>query len=183
MNSTISKLAGGFCALIIAVAMLPGCAHKEEETTVCPATGLVSGAGEYPVIASDVAHPAAADLAVLGVLKLTGACNFKEYRETKKVRMDFALQFSARRGEKGQQLAAQQFPYFIAVLSPDNAVLQRQEFYTSVSFDKTGSGAASEDFTIYLPIAVRAQAPAYKVAVGFKLTPRQVDYNREYHGN
>lgn len=165
------------CALVL----LAGCSvlkRKAVETPACPMTGVLRGASFYPVIASDAPHLAAADLAASVSVRgsLEGTC---EYSRESEVVVQLSLGFSGSRGAKGEKLKEVQFPYFIAVLSPDDQILQRQEFSTTVDFDNTGAGTAEESHKIRIPLQDRMKGPAYKITAGFKLTPRQVTYNRE----
>jgi hypothetical protein len=171
----MKQLFAGFILLLLAA-----CAAGGDEPA-CPSTGFVRGAATYPVIATEAKQMAAGDLAARGVLgRITGSCKYKGENE---VALDLTLTFAANRGAKGPGLEAQQLPYFIAVLSPDDEILQRQEFSTKVAFNDAGIATGSEEHRIRIPLKDRMAAPTYKVAVGFRLTPRQADYNRQNHEN
>ncbi|MEZ0222919.1 MAG: hypothetical protein ACAH83_00065 [Alphaproteobacteria bacterium] len=167
-----------FCC---AVAMLAGCSmlrHKADDTPACPMIGVLRGASFYPVIASDAPHLAEADLAASATMRgsVDGTC---KYTKNNEVVVKVALGFAGRRGAKGARLDEHKFPYFVAILSPDDEILQRQEFSTTVDFDNTGAGASQEDHTIRIPLPDRMKGPAYKITAGFRLTPQQVTYNEE----
>lgn len=173
----MKKIALFCCAL----ALLAGCSmmrHKANATPACPMTGVLRGASFYPVLASDALHLAAADLAASAAIRgsLEGTC---KYTSDGEVSVKLVLSFAGRRGAKGEKLEEYKFPYFIAVLSPDDQILQRQEFSTTVDFDNAGAGISEEDHKIRIPLADRMKGPAYKITAGFRLTPQQVTYNKE----
>lgn len=143
----------------------------------CPETGMMPGADRIPVFYGANGKPAEGDVAVTGVLgKLSGGCSFDKPGEAE---MEIAISFLAERGPKGVALREQPLPYFIAVLSPDETVLQRAAFSTTVDFDNAGRAFAKEEHDIRVPVPTREAAGAYKVVVGFQLTPEQLAFNRE----
>lgn len=170
------------CACVLALA---GCAmfHKDSDLVpACPDAGLVKGASFFPMTVGDAPHQAAGDLAAAASLKtFSRSC---EYRKNGEVDVKLTLNFTGQRGARGEKLETQSFPYFIAVLSPSDQILQRQVFSTSVDFDNTtGAGASSEDHTIRIPLKDVKQGPNYKIAMGFTLTPKQAQYNKENNAN
>jgi len=143
----------------------------------CPETGVMQEADRIPVFYGASGKPKAADVAATGVLgRLTGACSFDEPGVAE---LEVTINFAAEKGPKGVALRKQSLPYFIAVLSPDETVLQRQAFSTKVDFDNADKGFASEEHDIRVPVSAKEAAGAYKVVVGFQLTPEQLAYNRE----
>lgn len=179
MKKLMKRIALCLCALA-----LTGCSmfHRTDDaaaaaTPACPATGLVKGAAFFPVISGDAPHQAAADLAASAALRnMTGDCKY----EKGEIVLNLTLNFVGRKGPKGPGLGSQSFPYFVAVLSPDDQILQRQVFSTTVDFDNTtGAGVSSEDHKISVPLKNMSQGPSYKIAAGFTLTSQQAKYNKE----
>ena len=172
-------------ALCLGVLMLASCSmfHTGDAapTPGCPATGLVKGAGFYPLIAGGDAHSASGDLVAFArVQGIEGGCKFGKDGIT----ANLTINFAGHRGPKGDNLGSQKFPYFIAVLSPDGQILQRQAFSTTVSFDNgAGGGASSEEHRILVPLKDLSLSPSYQIAAGFALTPRQAQYNKENHAD
>jgi hypothetical protein len=150
-------------------------------TPGCPATGLVKGSGFYPVIAGQAPHAAEGDLvASARVQGIEGGCKFGKDGIT----LDLTINFTGHQGPKGSKLDSQKFPYFLAVLSPDGQILQRQVFSTTVSFDNgAGGGTSSEEHRIRVPLKDLSLSPSYQIAAGFTLTPRQAQYNKENHAD
>ena len=174
-------------ALCLCVLALASCSmfHRESDAAAalpsCPETGLVKGAAYFPVIVGNAPHLAAADLAASAQLKnLSGTCKYKKGE----VVLSLTLNFAGIRGAKGPGLGSQTFPYFVAVISPDDQILQREVFSTKVDFDNTtGAGASSEDHEIRVPLADVSKGPSYRVAAGFTLTPQQAKFNKENNAN
>jgi hypothetical protein len=70
-------------------------------------------------------------------------------------------------------------PYFVALLSPEENILQRQAFTVAVEFEDNGIGAVTEEHTIKIPLATGEDgAYKYKVVAGFIMSPEQLAYNK-----
>lgn len=71
------------------------------------------------------------------------------------------------------------FPYFIAVTDMNGAVLAKEVFAVSMSFEQ-GEEAVQTIETIRqnLPLEADGSLPNYKMQVGFELTDEQLNYNR-----
>lgn len=152
--------------------------NKEEVVLPsCPEAGVMPDAARIPVFYGASGQPQAGDVAVTGILgRLQGACSFGKPGEAQ---LEITISFAAERGPKGVALRKQPLPYFIAVLSPDETVLQRKAFSTKVDFDNAGRAFTSEEHEISVPVPSKQAAGAYKVVVGFQLTPEQLAFNRE----
>ncbi len=165
--------------------LLAGCSifHKTPAALPgCPSTGLVHGASFYPVLAGTAAHQAPGDLAASARFEsFTGDCKFRKGQPG--VDVSLTLNFAGAKGPRGEKLETQAFPYFVAVLSPDEQILQRQVFTTKIDFDKTGTGTSSEEQRIHIPLTDNMQAPGYKIAAGFALNLQQDKYNKENHAD
>lgn len=145
----------------------------------CPETGIVREAELVPVFYGSDGRPAAADVAATGAIAgVSGACSFDKPGVAA---LELKIGFGAKKGPRGMSLKKQKFPYFIAILDPQENVLQRQVFSTKVDFDNAETASAVEEHEIRVPVPSREQAHAYKVVVGFQLTPEQLSYNREDH--
>ncbi|MCE9507408.1 MAG: hypothetical protein K8R48_03710 [Alphaproteobacteria bacterium] len=151
---------------LLAVIFLSGCAMFSDpaEDLFCPEVGLIPYA--------DTVSLASASAAING---FTGSCSFKKGSG---VEIDLTLPFAARKKDNAGA-GDIELPYFIAVLSPEEAILQRQAFSTTVSFDENGSGGSTEEQTVTIPMASPAAAYKYKVVMGLALTPEQLKYNKE----
>lgn len=152
---------------------------KEEVAAVqisCPETGLMQDAQELPVFYGDSGR--AEDLAVTGILGgIRGGCNFDTPGQAE---MELQIHFGARKGPKGVALRKQVLPYFIAILGPDETILQRAAFSTKVDFDNKETVTTVEEHDLKVPVPSREAAGSYKVVVGFQLTPEQLAYIREH---
>jgi hypothetical protein len=159
--------------VLFAILLLSGCSlfSKPEADFSCPTTGMVEDASRVTVMAAD-AKSIAAEGAITGY---NGTCSFKN-KDT--ADMELVLPFAVRKGAGGQDLKEIELPYFVAVLSPDETILQRQAFTTKIEFDDTGHGLGSETHRIQIPGATGETAYKYKVVVGFALTQDQLKYNK-----
>lgn len=173
---------------LVLLATLTGCGMSEqlsnslfgtptqkdiERMPDCPQTGVLADATFIPIFTGNGIN----DVAVIGKLGgITGGCDFDKPGIAA---MDIKITFLARKVKPELDIKKQPFPYFIAILSPDQQILQRQNFSTKVDFDNTGYGVAVEEHELKVPVPSREEAEAYKVVVGYELSPDQLTYNRK----
>jgi len=139
----------------------------------CPQTGVLADATYIPIFTGN----GIADVAALGKLgDITGGCDFDKAGIAA---LDIKVTFLARKTKPELDIKKQAFPYFIAILSPDQQILQRQNFSTKVDFDNTGYGVTIEEHELKIPVPSREAASGYKVVVGYELSPDQLAYNRK----
>lgn len=162
--------------VLVLAALLSGCSSKILLDPICPQTGFIDKANTITYLA-----PGTTDIVVKGSIKsYSGECKFKD-KKTNTVDVSLTLPFIAQRGKAGATLKDYELPYFIAVLSPDEQILQRSAFTTKISFNNDGVGSSTEDHVIEIPLPSRTEAGKYKVVIGFALTPEQYKYNGESH--
>lgn len=144
----------------------------------CPDTGLIPEASAIPLYPAAMAPPKAADIVATGLIgNYRGACNFATAGE---VDFDLEVDFIAKKGAAGtamgKKLGKIDLPYFIAVLSKDEQILQRHAFSTKVDFDNADQALSKEEHTIRIPIPSKEAAAGYKIVIGFRLTPDQLQF-------
>jgi hypothetical protein len=168
-----------FAAALAAVGaiglMLGGCSiFRTKDNRTCPVAGVLSDLDtvhEYrPGPGRDLT-----DLqftAALGDVK--GTCKYT----AKGVDAEMTVVIL---GERGPALDRDtvEVEYFVAVTGPDNRVLNKEVFRTTLSFaggrNRTGSG---EELVETIPLPKGADGSLYRTEVGFQLTPEQVEINR-----
>lgn len=144
----------------------------------CPETGMMMDATEMPIFVDGQGKPQAADIAAIAYTgNIRGGCNFDTPGQAE---MELKLTFSVRKGPRGQGLEKMHLPYFIAILSPDESVLQRKAFSTKVDFDNEETASTTEEHDLRVPVPSREEAGKYKVVAGFQLTPEQLAFVREH---
>ena len=163
---------------VLAAGGLSACAvfsGKPSPDLACPQTGFLLEAAHQDVLTSESSTAKDDVIVSADLADFKGGCSFK------KGMLDFNLdlKIAAERGPKGPALDHYNFPYFIAVLSPDRQILQRTSFSTNVAFDNTGKGLSAEEHSLQIPVAQEKDARNYQVLVGFELSPAQLDHNRK----
>ena len=178
----------------LAALLLAGCTGTPKDAGVaCPITGILQDANDITVFKEGESQGIENVVSSARLANYGGGCAWRDGQ------VDFALMidFQAVQGAEGKKLKRFDFPYFIAILSPDEQVLQRQSFSTTVPFDNKrqsaaavdssrtqavylgGAGTMREEHRLRLPVPDRASAPQYKVVIGFELTPEQLAFNRD----
>lgn len=151
---------------ILALLLVSGCSwfSKGDAHFSCPRTGFINYADKLVEPGIEAVFTG-----------YTGTCKPADNA----VALDLTLPLHVQKvGEYAPEKVT--LPYFVAVLSPDEEVLQRQSFTSEIKIDpETGVGDGSEDHTITVPLPQGAQAYRYKIAFGFELTPEQLNSNKE----
>lgn len=185
-----------FALLLAALLALPGCAgtknaynrmfHSDDpavaEAPPCPETGLIPEAGELPLFPAALPKPQPADIVATGSIGIyRGACNFDTPGQED---FDLEVDFIGKKGPAGlamgEKLKKIELPYFLAVLSKDDEILQRQQFSTTVDFDNKDQAASKEEHLIHIPLPSKEAAAGYKIVLGFRLTPEQLRYVNDH---
>jgi hypothetical protein len=182
-----------FSVLALLPLLLSACSlfGRHDAVVACPDTGIVKEAARLPVFndadtpQADM-QPVAVDAAIMN---FSGHCTEKKPGQ---VSMDLAVSFKGVDYRAASKSKPQDLPYFIAVLAPDQQILQREAFSTRLDFDKAvpppaaadGKPAAPqavsvEEHSIRLPLAEGENPADYKVVIGFALTPEQLNYDRK----
>ncbi len=159
------------------VLCLAACA-SDKAVFSCPETGLMREAQHAAFFARAAENPTKEDVAVYAELKHPkGECKLKS---DGKLDIEMSLAFVAQKVDTSATQEKQNLSYFIAVLDPEENILQRQNFYTSVMFEKDAIiGTSIEEHGLYIPVPEASMAGKYKVVAGFALTPEQLKFNEE----
>lgn len=150
----------------LAVFLLSGCAmfSPSEEEFSCPKTGFVANASTV------VSHGTEARIS-----GFSGECKFKKNI----VEISLTLPFTARKNVAKASLKEEKLSYFIAILSPEEDILQRKAFSTKIEFDKDGKGVSTEEHILKIPMTNPLEAYKYKVAIGFAKTINKTNSGKE----
>jgi hypothetical protein len=94
------------------------------------------------------------------------------------VTVNFALALVAERGPAFQGSQAN-YRYFVAITAPDDTVVAKQEFTTTVDFPANAPRAGTrEDLQQQIPMPRDTDARNYQVLLGFQLSPQELEHNR-----
>jgi len=198
MNKKIPVLTS---AMLTAALLLGGCSmfsHKDNGVA-CPETGIVKKAARLQ-LPGGVA-PVEGKTPPPGVQAVIADFNAHCAARKGVVEMDLNVLFQASNTLAETGKFSRHLPYFIAVLSPDQHILQRTAFSTTVDFDNTAeskprivksaadaepgaddsarkagrTAEAVEQHVIKPPGAAGTNPADYTVAIGFALSPSQQD--------
>jgi hypothetical protein len=109
--------------------------------------------------------------------RITGECVYD--RRITNVKVDMKLVVTAQRGPADRNRVAN-YAYFVAIVDNKATVLARQEFTSQVEFPADQSRVATlEELEQTIPLEKGQPGSDFDVYVGFKLTPEQVQRNRQ----
>jgi hypothetical protein len=162
--------------IALSLLMLTACAmgDKAPQPPSCPEAGLVQGADTIAITSPAGASSEPSIIAKAEFGKFLGGC-----KTVRKGGTDFVMDIDimSYRAESAMELKKQSYPYFIAVLGPDESIIQREAFVTTIPFDAAGLGKTTDKHKVHMD-ADAATAATYRIAIGFILTPEQLDHNR-----
>lgn len=168
---------------IVVILLLSGCAFWDKADiglSACPGVGLVQGGASVPVLVEGKSEYISENIMIYGFMN-----NFKygcSFKETGGVDFVFNIDFTGQKRSTAE-IKKKEFPYFIAVLAPDETVLQRQRFSVTLEFDAEGGAALTEEHNIHIPLADQDTVYQYKIAAGFELTDEQLKFNKDTYAN
>ncbi len=147
-------------ATIILLLSVSTCSFIPQEPTIdftCPEIGFVNK--------SDMVTIKDVDLIIDGV---SSECIPLGNEEAKTLDLSLVIPFKTYnrlyKETKQEDVKAQ---YFIAIIGPNEELLQRKVFSTILEFDSMGEGNSEEDHRIDLPVYNLKFAHKYKIIVGF----------------
>lgn len=166
-------------ALVLAAGGLSGCSSAAQDAQAqrfCPPgvtvtdaatlTRFKPGAGRDP---TDVQFQAE-----LG--KIETVCKFASKGG---VSIDMRVAIAVGEGPAAQNRTAQ-LSYFVAIIAPGRQVLARKEFAADYTFTGNRNRLVGlEELTQEIPGITDIQAQGYQIAVGFVLSPDELNYNRQ----
>lgn len=170
-----------YFAVFPALLLLAGCVSGGKMPDyACPESGFAKDA-EIFVLFDPENGPKTPENRVLEakMADFDGGCRYIKSKSLLETSVTVGLR--AATGPAGEDLKGRKmdFPYFAAVLAPDETILQRQAFSMTIDFDNAGVGQAADTLTLKIPVPDKAEAGYYKVVLGFALSPDQLRYNRE----
>lgn len=164
-------------ALALGLGLLAAaCGSDEGPRFACPQAVLVGDAAQLTRFQgpgrdlTDVDFEASIEPPAIG-------CSFDE--DEFAVVGDLQLRFIASRGPADDDRTAR-FEYFVAVATAvGRRIIAREEFGLSVPFEGNRTRVvAIEELSPRIPINANETGAEYRLYVGFKLTPEELDYNR-----
>jgi len=167
------RVTAACAALALAALAMSGCASKKAADLTCPKVMPAPGADKI-VLFRPGGHDVS-DVIYGGMIYgIDVTCDHDKVG----VSVNAEIVFFGERVER--DMPAVSFPYFVALLDPQDNVLDEEAFKVPIDFvaAERYRRAPPEKITVRLPLKNSAAASAYSVLVGFQLTPEQMAINR-----
>ncbi|HLY57216.1 MAG TPA: hypothetical protein VKS60_16755 [Stellaceae bacterium] len=166
-------------AILFCTLSLVGCSSLGMSYTdvKCPSTDITGELGTVSRFRGEGGN--FADLAYHAQLTdAKGNCSLDDEGAT----IDMKVTILAELGPAASERTVQ-FPYFVAIVGPNNRVLAKRVFDDTLTFAPNQRRAgATDSFTQRIPLRDPHDAPDYHVFVGFQLTNDELAYNRSHGG-
>jgi hypothetical protein len=167
------RVTASLVALALVAITLAGCSGNKPVDMTCPK--IIPAPGADTIALFGPGGHTVKDVMVGGKLyRLDAKC----VREKVGIDVNTEIQFYAQRASLDIKDAT--FPYFVAIVGPDERVLTEEGFRIPIQFlpAEYDRRMPAEKITVHLPVKIQASGGAYTVIVGFQLTPDQLAFNR-----
>ena len=146
---------------------------SDEMKQSCVPVGIVAYTGEVTRFAGNSRDASA--VAVRGTLgKLKVTCRDSE--DKKGLYADITFEVSATKGPAARSNSAE-FPFFVGVSRGSEAVMEKNLYTSTHSFDGENWSAFQENVTAYVPLGDEGEIQNYEVLIGLQLTKDELAYN------
>lgn len=136
-------------------------------TPICPQVAILRDLEDFKDYGVEKPDPSEL-VAEARMVSVKGNCAYDDNG----IDVTFDLNFVAAKGPRLGGLRAS-FPYFVAVLAPDQTILNKDRLTVEVGFSSHEPATnAAESMHVYIPLPKhkRSAGPAYQVLMGFQLT-------------
>jgi hypothetical protein len=192
------KIRYALCCFIV-LASLTACASKEEQAEqdskeeeakeqksieaaraidtykphlICPQVAIVRELGTDDDYGTENADPTQL-VAAAHMKNIAGTCSYQD----EGIDIAFKLAFTAAKGPRlGGDKA--EFPFFIAVVDPDQSILNKNQMSVGFRFKgKEKTAEQEQDLHVFIPLPKdkNTTGPTYRVLAGFQLSKQQLD--------
>lgn len=166
----------------VAFMMLLGVAACSKERELadlppCPRVGILADA-ERQVLFREGGGRDRIDLrSIASFQSFSGSCAYENRWRTLVV--DLRLELMAERGPAAGNEAFTDLPYFVAVLDKNRTVLTQQDLVLRADYPSQGARVGLfDELEQRIPLKEGELGDAYEILIGFRLTPGQLDWNR-----
>lgn len=149
--------------------------------TRCPEVRIVDELSSLTEFAGEGHTDSQNQISQVFMTAVNTACQYSQ----KNVAIDLKLEFKGTLGPKAKVRQDDKpffsYPFFVAVLSEKEEILAKEVFSASLSYGRDEqSHTYYESLRQIIPFDDAAEAPGYKVLIGFQLTQDQLAYNRAH---
>ena len=158
-----------------------GCGPSNKEQLAadyCPQPFQVQDAQSLTRFAPGSSHDPRDVMFEAGILNSSAACSLGKQQ----MNVNLVIQIAVTPGPAVSK-GVTSVPYFVRVLDGTGRIVQGQEF--NADFDlgpSSGRRGSKEELSLTLPFEKPAEAASYRIAVGLKPTPDELEYNRRNAG-
>jgi hypothetical protein len=161
-------------ASLVLAGTLAGCDTPEKFAPACPQLGLLRDAADITRF-----RPGGQDVTDMvldaRITAVPADCE-RGANSTVRARLHVTMEVSRGPAARGRTAIV---PYFVAVTDGDR-VLDEQDYSVGTEFaaNTDRASVSGQDITLNIPVTPQKSAAAYKIWVGFRLSPDELAYNR-----
>ena len=160
-------------ALVAVGTLAASCSSSKQAAFGCPR--VITAPGTDKIVLFGPNGHEAKDVKVYGqITDLDFTCK----RQKTGVAVNAEIKFYGERA--GPQITDATFPYFVALVDPNQHVVTQEAYQFKMEFlpGESYRRMPAEKVTVHLPLRKPTDANDYRIVVGFQLTPDQLAFNR-----
>lgn len=159
---------------------LTACAGQTTTTTVppCPRVGILADAARMTVFRDGPGRDITDVQSFSQIAGFSGSCYYTDKLRT--VMVDLRIDLTSERGAAANGPRTADLPYFITILDKNRDIIAQQDFTLRADYPVNSVRLGLfDEIEQRLPLKQGEFGDAYEVLIGFRLTPDQLEWNRQ----
>ncbi|KJV09487.1 hypothetical protein VZ95_11175 [Elstera litoralis] len=160
--------------------MLAACSGPATTSTVppCPRVGILADAARMTIFRDGAGRDITDVQSFSQIAGFSGSCYYEDKLRT--VMVDLRIELTSERGAAANGPRWADLPYFVSILDKNRAIIAQQDFTLRAEYPVNSIRVGLfDEIEQRLPLQAGEFGDAYEVLIGFRLTPDQLEWNRQ----
>ncbi len=176
MGSAVRLGATGLSAALL----LAACSGQSETATIppCPRVGILADAARLTVFRDGPGRDVTDVQSISNVSGFSGSSYYENKQRT--VVVDLRIELTSERGPAAGGPRFADLPYFVSILDKNRNILVQQDFTLRADYPANSARVGLfDELEQRINLKDGEFGNAYEVLIGFRLTPDQLEWNRQ----
>lgn len=159
---------------------LAACGGPATTSTVppCPRVGILADAARMTVFREGPGRDITDVQSISQVSGFSGSCYYEDRQRT--VMVDLRIEVTSERGAAANGPRSADLPYFVSILNKNRDIIAQQDFTLRADYPVNSARIGLfDELEQRIPLQAGEFGDAYEVLIGFRLTPDQLEWNRQ----
>lgn len=160
--------------------VLAACGGPATTSTVppCPRVGILADAARMTVFREGPGRDITDVQSLSQIGGFSGSCYYTDKQRT--VMVDLRIEVTSERGAAANGPRSADLPYFVSILNKNREIIAQQDFILRADYPVNSVRVGLfDEIEQRLPLKDGEYGDAYEVLIGFRLTPDQLEWNRQ----